>query len=121
MNDESRAGDEIHDKWWLSFRNFQSFIDILSSLISLFLSLVYYTLCSESVASLGLAPDISRLYSVSLKPELKVELPLDWIMELHDPLLSFKPEINVIAPRFGLAPEPPQDFPRFGLVHDDFR
>ena len=41
---------------------------------------------------------------------LKVELPLDWLRELHEPLLSFKPAINFIAPWFGLAPNPLQYF-----------
>jgi hypothetical protein len=34
-----------------------------------------------------------------------VELPLDWLRDLHEPLLSSKPAINFIAPRFGLALE----------------
>jgi hypothetical protein len=40
----------------------------------------------------------------------KVELPLDWLRALHEPLLSFKPAINFIAPWFGLAPKPSQYF-----------
>jgi len=51
----------------------------------------------------------------------KVELPLDWLRELHEPLLSFKPAINFIAPWFGLAPKPSQYFSRFGLGSEDFR
>jgi hypothetical protein len=43
----------------------------------------------------------------------KLELPLDWLRELHEPLLSFKPAINFIAPWFGLAPKPSQYFSRF--------
>ncbi len=42
----------------------------------------------------------------------KVQLPLDWLMELYDPLLSFKPKINFIAPRFKTS----QYFHRFGLA-----
>jgi hypothetical protein len=50
-----------------------------------------------------------------------VELPLDWLRELHEPHLSFKPAINFITPWFGLAPKPSQYFSRFGLGSEDFR
>ncbi len=50
-----------------------------------------------------------------------MELPLDWLRELHEPLLSFKPAINFITPWFGLAPKLSQYFFRFGLGSEDFR
>ena len=50
-----------------------------------------------------------------------MELPLDWVEEFHEPLLSFKPAIHFIAPWFGLAPKPSHYFSRFGLGSEDFR
>jgi hypothetical protein len=46
---------------------------------------------------------------------------VDWLRELHSPLLSFKLGIDFIAPRFGLAPEPSPYLLLFGLVLEDLK
>jgi hypothetical protein len=48
-----------------------------------------------------------------------VEHPLDWLRELHEPLSSFRPALNFIAPWIGLAPKLSQYFSRFGLGSED--
>jgi hypothetical protein len=52
--------------------------------------------------------------------KLTMELPLDWSRELHESLVLFKPAINFIASRFGLALEILQYSPNIVIDLDWF-